>query len=247
MIDLAHNINAFFGETGENTGVRGLLSRLGESENIPHSIAVTPDLFYSVADVFRQSDVRPIPLEADGAIDLSAVLRSSEKTRLFVISTANIETGVLTPIGELTSLLNKNFEAQIVSVETRPRVVNEELSRSLRDEMQAAILRRFPFAYVNGTAENRLPNVSNISFENMNGEVIAAMLFEKGFSPATGCACADASKRPSMTLREMNVPYSRVIGSMHFSFGHEFKKYEADQFIGILTEILEKVHMFSFE
>lgn len=247
MIDLAHNINALFSETGENTGVCGQLSRLSELENMPHLIAVTPDLFYAAADAFPESEIRPMPLDPDGTIDLSGVSNVAESGPLFVISTANLETGVPTPVDELASFFHKHPESELITIDTTPVLADKDAARRLRDEMEAAILARFPFACLNGTAANRLPNVSNISFENMNGEVIASMLFEKGFSAATGCACADASKRPSITLREMNVPYSRVMGAMHFSFGDGFGKPEADSFIKGLTEVIEHVRRFSFE
>lgn len=240
MIDLAHNITAFFGETGENTGIHGLLSRLRERERIPHYVVATPDLFYAVADALPESEVRPMRLDADGAIALSDVPKQTKKTELFVVSTANIETGILTPTDKIDT------DAEIIWVETIPNIADEEMSRSARDRIETAILARFPFARRNGTVEKRLANVSRISFENMNGDVIASMLFDKGFLVSTGCACADVSKRPSMTLREMNVPYSRVIGSLHFSFGDGFGRPDADNFISSLGEVIEHVREISF-
>lgn len=248
MIELTHNIDKFFDESREHSGISVLRTRLRALQNIPCAIAVTPDLFYAAAEIIPADELELFRLDAAGAVDISAVSGSfGRRTRAVIISTANLETGVITPVDALIPKLREITDAELIIIETAPKFADEPGVRRLRDELESTILSRFSFAHSNAPTENRLPNVSNIAFENMNGEAIAAMLFEKGFSAATGCACAEASKRPSMTLREMNVPYNRVIGSMHFSFGDEFKRYESDQFIGILTEILEKVHRFSFE
>jgi len=248
MIDLANNINAFFDESRGNMGVSGLLSRFDSLAEAPRRVAVSPDLFYIAADAFPESKIRPLPLDAAGAIDISRLSESiNERTEAVAVSTANLETGVFTAVDELALALSKISNTEMIVAETVPHFADEERSRRLRDEIESGMLARFSFAHLNGAADRRLANVSNIAFENMNGEAIAAMLFQRGFSAATGCACADASMRPSMTLREMNIPYSRAIGSMHFSFGDNFGVAEAGSFINALTEIVEQVRRFSFE
>jgi cysteine sulfinate desulfinase/cysteine desulfurase-like protein len=248
MIELAYNINAFFDESRENAGVRELSSQLRRLKDTPHFAAVTPDLFYFLGDLFPKSEIRPLPLDADGVVDLSALPNSvDERTRLVVMSTANIETGILTPADELLQKIRGVSAAEIVVIESEPKFSREREAEETRDAIETEILRIFPFARLNGTsdADRRLPNVSNISFENMNGESIANLLRVRGFSAATGCACADARMRPSMTLSQMNIPYSRAIGSMHFSFGDEFRKPEADKFIKAVSEVIEQVRTFS--
>jgi Cysteine sulfinate desulfinase/cysteine desulfurase and related enzymes len=93
--------------------------------------------------------------------------------------------------------------------------------RILRDALEHNILKAVPNARLNGTAEadKRLPNTSNISFENTNGEVILARLDELGVCVSTGSACNSIDHKASPVLAAMNIPYSYAMGSIRFSLG----------------------------
>lgn len=100
----------------------------------------------------------------------------------------------------------------------------------LRDTLEAAILRAAPAASVNGSQDphHRLPNTSNISFENLNGEVILARLDEAGICVSTGSACNAADHKASPVLAAMNVPYSKAMGSIRFSLSRFNTREEVD-------------------
>src|SRR5437870_1494928 len=63
--------------------------------------------------------------------------------------------------------------------------------RVLRNRLEDEVLASIASARLNGTADcaKRLPNTSNISFQNLEGSEIVAMLDEAGVCVSTGSAC----------------------------------------------------------
>lgn len=117
--------------------------------------------------------------------------------------------------------------------------------RHLRDKLETFILQRFELASVNGDIANRLPNTSSISFENLNGEMILHYLDEAGVCVSTGSACNSQSKVSSPVLAAMNVPYSKAMGSIRFSFGRTNTEEQINRTCVSLEEILQKLSKIS--
>lgn len=113
--------------------------------------------------------------------------------------------------------------------------------RSLRDQLENEILINIPDSYVNGSRESRLPNTSNISFENLNGEAILAALDDAGICGSTGSACHAGNHTASPVLQAMNVPYSRAMGSIRFSLGRYNTAEEVERVVGEVTRTVEKL------
>lgn len=113
--------------------------------------------------------------------------------------------------------------------------------RVLRDRLESGILATIPNASVNGGG-NRLPNVTNISFENTNGEMIMHALDEIGVCVSTGSACSDAHRKASGVLAAMNVPYSRAMGAIRFSLGRYNTEAEVAFVLDKLPSIVERLH-----
>ena len=113
-----------------------------------------------------------------------------------------------------------------------------KLIRDLRDQLETGILQNIPNTRLNGHVEHRLPNTSNISFENTNGEMILARLDGLGVCVSTGSACNAHDHKASAVLEAMNVPYSFSMGSIRFSLGRMNKPDEIDLVLRSVTEIL---------
>ncbi len=111
----------------------------------------------------------------------------------------------------------------------------------IRDRIENEILHKIPISGLNG-AGLRLPNTSNISFENVNGEMIVHRLFEAGIRVSTGSACNDPDHRASAVLQAMNVPYSQAMGSIRFSLSRYSTEGDADVLLEKLPVIIEKLH-----
>ncbi len=116
-----------------------------------------------------------------------------------------------------------------------------ERIRALRDRLESGVLISIPNAIVNGGG-NRLPNTTNISFENTNGEMILHALDAIGVCVSTGSACNDAGHKASGTLQAMNIPYSRTMGAIRFSLGRHNTEAEVDFVLEKLPAIVEKLH-----
>ena len=113
--------------------------------------------------------------------------------------------------------------------------------RELRDRLETEILNKIPNSSLNGTndARLRLPNTSNISFENTNGETILAKLDAAGVCVSTGSACNAQGHTASPVLQAMNVPYSYGMGAIRFSLGRFNTDDEVNHVIGRLPGIVD--------
>uniref|UniRef100_UPI004056A5B2 cysteine desulfurase NifS n=1 Tax=Candidatus Electronema sp. TaxID=2698783 RepID=UPI004056A5B2 len=89
--------------------------------------------------------------------------------------------------------------------------------RALRDKLEQGLLAAVPKAILNGHAELRLPNTSNISFEYVEGEAILLHMNRHNICASSGSACTSGSLEPSHVLRAMGVPFTAAHGSIRFS------------------------------
>lgn len=115
-----------------------------------------------------------------------------------------------------------------------------ERVRDFRDRLENEILQTIPKTHLNGHAEYRLPNTSNISFENTNGEMILARLDALGICVSTGSACNAHDHKASAVLEAMNVPYSSAMGSIRFSLGRFTTGDEVEDLIAAIPSIIQK-------
>ena len=106
--------------------------------------------------------------------------------------------------------------------------------RKLRDRLETGITRLVPGIRINGYGAPRLPNTSNISFENIDGESVLLLLDEMGISVSTGSACSAGSEDPSHVLLAMGLSPLSAKSSIRFSLG----VYNTDKDIEILLEHL---------
>jgi cysteine desulfurase len=109
----------------------------------------------------------------------------------------------------------------------------------LRDKLQQGILSTIKTSSVNGSIEHRTPNTLNISFEYIEGESILLYLDKKGVYISTGSACATGSLEPSHVLRAMNMPFSKIHGSIRFSLSRYTTEDEIDYTLSVLPEVID--------
>ncbi|MGE3465650.1 MAG: cysteine desulfurase family protein [Pyrinomonadaceae bacterium] len=115
--------------------------------------------------------------------------------------------------------------------------------RAMRDRLETEILTRIPNSSLNGTSDpdRRLPNTSSISFEHTNGEMIMALLDDRGICVSTGSACNAHDHKASAVLEAMNVPYAWAMGSIRFSLGRLNTEGEVDHLLEILPGIIDEL------
>lgn len=92
----------------------------------------------------------------------------------------------------------------------------ERLS-ALRDQLETQLLHQIPGTRVNGSRASRLPQVSNLAFEAVDGEALLINLTRIAVS--NGSACTSASVLPSHVLKAMGLSDDLAHASVRFSLG----------------------------
>lgn len=87
----------------------------------------------------------------------------------------------------------------------------------LRDKLEIELL-KIPGTHLNGARENRLPHVSNIAFEGVEGEELLKQLNRK-IAVSSGSACTSISPKPSHVLSAMGLSADLGRSSVRFSLG----------------------------
>ncbi len=117
--------------------------------------------------------------------------------------------------------------------------------RILRDRLEAELLKRCPGAKLNGHPTKRIPNTSNISFENIEGEAILLHLDENNIAASSGSACTTGSLEPSHVMIAMGVPYHFAHSSTRFSLSRYTTPEEINRVIEVMPSIVEKLRALS--
>lgn len=117
--------------------------------------------------------------------------------------------------------------------------------KALRDKLENTLLTLCPDARVNGDANNRLPNTTNLSFEYVEGEAILLRLNEFGICASSGSACTSGSLEPSHVLRAMGVPATAIHGSIRFSLSRYNTEEEIDKVIEIMPSLIKELRNLS--
>jgi cysteine desulfurase len=117
--------------------------------------------------------------------------------------------------------------------------------RALRDKLEEELLKRCSGSKLNGNKTSRLPNTTNISFENIEGEAILLHLDESGIAASSGSACTTGSLEPSHVMMAMGMPYTFAHSSTRFSLSVYTTEEEIDAVIRVMPEIVEKLRRIS--
>lgn len=126
-------------------------------------------------------------------------------------------------------------------LEKKNRKIDSAKIKNLRDKLEDYILKNIPKTRLNGHRQKRLPNTSNISFENVEGESILLLLDEKNIAASSGSACTSGSLTPSHVLKSMGTPASFIQGSVRFSLSRYNNKEEIDYMNKNISEIIQRL------
>lgn len=111
----------------------------------------------------------------------------------------------------------------------------ERLCR-FRNKLEQAILKSGNVT-VNGNTNHRLPHVTNLAFENVNGQELITEVTQK-IAVSSGSACTSALPEPSHVLRAMGLPEALAKASLRFSMGRFTTEEEVDFAIETMKEIV---------
>lgn len=98
--------------------------------------------------------------------------------------------------------------------------------RPLRDKLEKDLL-ALGSVFVNGSRAHRLPQMTNLSFGGINGEVLLAAL-NKDLALSSGSACTSASPEPSYVLKALGVEDDLAHSALRFGLGRFTTEEEID-------------------
>ncbi len=136
-------------------------------------------------------------------------------------------------LGEAAELINNNLW------------LYSEKMKEARDFLENLLMKNFPELKINGHPVKCLPNTLNVSFKNIEANLILAGL--KNVAASAGAACHSESIDVSHVLKEMKIPVEFAMGSIRFSVGRNTTKEEIDLAVGALVEVVGKLNQPKFE
>lgn len=122
-------------------------------------------------------------------------------------------------------------------------VANGALDRvaALRDKLETGVLQRVEGSGVNGAGELRVPNTTNLYFNNLEGEALVIALDMKGLAVSGGSACASGASEPSHVLTAMGLRPERARASLRFSLTKLSTEQDVDEALEILPAAVSRL------
>lgn len=117
----------------------------------------------------------------------------------------------------------------------------ETALRVLRDRFEEQLFQKIGNIQINGDEANRLPNTSNLAFENTDAEALLMLLDEKNIACSAGSACTSGSVNPSHVLKAMGCTDMRARSSLRFSFSFYNTLAEVEKAVDIITKSVAKI------
>ena len=114
---------------------------------------------------------------------------------------------------------------------------------SLRDWLIQKIFTEIPESKLNGDIKKRLPNNINISFKEIDGEMLMLGLNRQGMAVSTGSACTTAETGPSHVISALGG--SKEEGNLRITLGRETTKKELEIFLETLKKEVTKLRKLS--
>ncbi len=115
---------------------------------------------------------------------------------------------------------------------------------ALRDRLESLALGKIARGRINGQGL-RLPNISNISFDGVEGEAAVIALDLEGVAVSTGSACSSGALEPSHVLTAMGLRPEIVQSSLRFSLCYFNSEEEVDQVVRTLEGVVQRLRRLS--
>lgn len=120
-----------------------------------------------------------------------------------------------------------------------------EKLKTLRDRLEIGVNQSISGIVFNGDRQDRLPNISNISFFGVEGEGLLINLDMQGVAVSTGSACSSGSLEPSPVIRALGGDEEIARSAIRFSFGRCTSSEEVDHVLSILPDAVENLRKLS--
>lgn len=115
----------------------------------------------------------------------------------------------------------------------------------LRDKLEKGVTVKIDRVLINGNKQARLPNFSNISILDVEGEAMILYLDKEGIIANTGSACNSQTLEPSYVLSAFGLPYEYIHGSLRFTLGRQTTEKNIDYLLKKLPPLVKKLRKIS--
>lgn len=121
--------------------------------------------------------------------------------------------------------------------------LNERIDQlnDLRNSFEHGVSERIPNVVINGDISSRLPNLSNVSFADAEGEGILINLDMHGIAVSTGSACSSGSLEPSPIILALGQSEELARGAVRFSFGQNNSLDDVEYLLNFLPKAVENL------
>ena len=125
-----------------------------------------------------------------------------------------------------------------------------ELSKKL-NQLRKLIInyinQNFPDTIINGHTENCLPNIINLTFQNIRADDLISALDLEDICISNGSACTTNSLEPSHVLQSIGVNANLALNTVRISLGRYNTEEEITKFLRILKMILKRSSKLNYE
>lgn len=136
----------------------------------------------------------------------------------------------------------------IIGIAAMAAALKEALANSVEKQSKTEKLRKrligglseIDGVLFNGSAENSLSGIVNVSFPSINSDAMLMMLDSFGICASSGAACRSAEGTPSRVLAAIGLSRERIDSAVRFSFSNENTVDEIDFIIKAVRRILNE-------
>jgi cysteine desulfurase len=143
------------------------------------------------------------------------------------------ETGRRAGTENVPAIVGFGEAARLAALELSERAIN---AAALRDRLEGILFQRIDGCYINGADQPRIPNTTNLGFEGIDGDALAAVLNTSGVYVSTGSACSADALSPSHVLMAMSGSYEKASEAVRFSLSHVNTAVEIEHAIAAVEE-----------
>ncbi len=89
---------------------------------------------------------------------------------------------------------------------------------------------------LNGSVENKLPNILSLTFKGIDAAELITLLDDRGVYISAGSACSSGEKVPSRILKAIGLSDEDALSTIRISLGHDTTTKECEEFVDILID-----------
>jgi cysteine desulfurase len=145
------------------------------------------------------------------------------------------ERGVRSGTLNVPAIVGFGKAAELCMIEMKK---DSKKTSDLRDKLEAELLKT-KSVFINGNIQQRLPNVSNMSFKNLSSIDLISIL-SKNIALSSGSACTSGNNAPSYVLKAMNLNDEMALSSLRFGLGRFNTEEEIDYTIDQLNNLIRR-------